>query len=180
MRIALIAALALLLIAGSAQAAQTVDISAENAKANAAFEKEYGMSITCPDTATVGVPFTCTYSNASGASAPVQYVIRKAGQDRVAVSERQLNAALTKAIPLAYWIGVGEGAYEKQKALKGASMTCPTDATSPKERISCTLTSKSGKDTAAVVMRFKPVKPVGYALVPVSDKKFAAALLIVA
>ena len=176
---AILIALAVLAVAAPAQAAQTVDISADNAKANAAFEKEYGMSVACPDKATIGVPFVCTYSNASGASAPVRYVIEQAGQDRVAVSDRQLSAALTKAIPLGYWIGVGEGAYEKQKALKGASMDCPADATSPKERISCTLTSKSGKDTAVVVMRFKPVKPIGYALVPTSDKKFAAALLIV-
>ena len=180
MRIALTAAFALLLVAGTAQAAQTVDISSDNRQANAAFQKEYGMSVSCPNRATIGVPFTCTYSNDAGASAPVQYVIRKPGGDRVAVSDAQENAALTKAIPLDYWIGVGEKAYDDQKGMRGATMTCAHGATSPSQTVKCTLTSKSGAKTANVTMRFKPVKPVGYALVPVTQKQFTNALLAVA
>jgi hypothetical protein len=179
MRTLLIAALLALAAAASVQAAQTVDISADNAKANATFQKKFGMGVTCPDTATIGEPFTCTYTNASGVSAPVQYVIRKPGKDRVAVSDRQENAALSKAIPLGYWIGIGEGAYNKEKSLKGATLDCPDDATAPSQRITCTLTAKNGQDSAEVQMRFKPVKPIGWALVPVSEKKFAGALLLV-
>ena len=95
MRLPLIAAFVLLALAGTAQAAQTVDISADNAQADAAFQKEYGMSVSCPDKATVGVPFVCTYSNASGASAMLAALSMSDGSASVSAessSSRQSGA----------------------------------------------------------------------------------------
>lgn len=173
------ALVALLAVAGSAAAAQTVDISADNAKANASFQKLYEISVACPDTATIGTPFTCTYSNAAGTTADVAYVIKQAGKDRVAVSDAQETKAIEQVIPLSYWIGISVDSWRKEKVLKGATLDCPTTATSPSERVTCAITAKKGSASQEVQMRFKHVKPLGWALVPVSTKKFAAAILLV-
>ena len=167
----------LLLATGAAAAAQIVDISRLVADQNAAI-KRLGLSVECPVKVTVGVWFTCTYSNTNGQSAPVDLIVRTAGKGPVSANDKAATAVISNLVPVSTWLKESLMAYNSDAKKSGVTLSCPS-ALSVTTPLSCTLTSKNGKRTQPVAMRFAPLKSFGYVLKPVSTKQYAAAVILV-
>ena len=174
----LILALLALAVGASAATAATQNIASDVAESNVSFKKQFGMTMACPDTVTIGASFTCTYTK-GGTSASADYIIRKSGRDAVAVDAAKAAAAVSAIIPVSSWIGISINAYNGLASLHGVKMSCPASATSAASILTCTLTSKDRKQKATVPMRFAPTSPFAYTLVPVKKTQFAGALLVV-
>ena len=176
----LVVAIALIALAvgASAAAAATINIASDTAETSAYFQKHYGMTFDCPDTITIGKAFTCTYSK-GGATSSAAYIIHKQGQQVVPVDPAAAAKALNILFPLSFWIATSVKAYNKPGSMDGVTVSCPKSASSAASVLSCTLTSKDGKRTATVDMRFKPLSHLGYAVVPVKQSRFNSALMAV-
>ena len=177
----LVGAIALIVLAvgaSAAAAAATINIASDTAETSALFKKQYGMTFDCPDTVTIGKAFTCTYSKGGTTSSAV-YIIHKQGQQVVPVDPAAAADALNIMFPLPFWIDVSVKAYNKPSSMHGVTVSCPKSASSAASVLSCTLTSNDGNHEATVKMRFKPMSPFGFALVPVKQSQFNSALCAV-